>query len=212
MSSISDHETKSFYSADKKLVFLLLCVLNILLLYIKIALIENETAAFEFLQDRPEGAILKLINGLKFVAIPFVYVWKVTLIAFTIWLGCSMFGYRVSYAQSWGVVLAAEFVFLIPELVKIVYFFFFVGDPTYHEIRSFYPFSIIYFVDYDALDKRWAYPLRSLNLFEVIYWFALVEGIHSIARKDRRYVWLIVLCSYVLLFLLWLLFYSSVYK
>src|SRR5687768_13193885 len=99
MSSITDHQSKSFFSADKKLVFLLLCAANILLLYIKIALIENETAAFEFLQDRPEGTILKLINGLKFLAIPFVFLWKFTLIGFTIWVGCSMFGYRVSYVQ-----------------------------------------------------------------------------------------------------------------
>jgi hypothetical protein len=51
-----------------------------------------------------------------------------------------------------------------------------------------------------------------LNLFEVFYWFLLAEGIHHIARKKRNYVWLIVSCSYVLLFILWLLFYSSVYK
>jgi hypothetical protein len=175
-------------------------------------LIENETAAFEFLQDRPEGTILKLINGLKFLAIPFVFLWKFTLIGFTIWVGCSMFGYRVSYVQCWGIVLVAEYIFLIPELVKIIYFMFFVGDPTYHEIRSFYPFAIIHVVDYDSLDKRWAYPLRALNLFEVFYWFLLAEGIHYIARKDRRYAWLIVSCSYVLLFILWLVFYSSVYK
>jgi hypothetical protein len=212
MSSITDHETKSFFSADKRLLFLLLCLANILLLYIKIALIENGTAAFEFLQDRPEGTILKVINGLKFLAIPVVFLWKFTVIAFTIWVGCSMFGYRVSFVQCWGIVLVAEYIFLLPELVKIVYFMFFVGDPTYHEIRSFYPLAIIQLVDYDSLDKRWAYPLRALNLFEILYWFLLVEGIHHVARKNKRYVWLIVSCSYILLFMLWLLFYSSVYK
>jgi hypothetical protein len=212
MSSITDHETKSFFSADKRLLFLLLCLANILLLYIKIALIENGTAAFEFLQDRPEGTILKVINGLKFLAIPVVFLWKFTVIAFTIWVGCSMFGYRITYVQCWGIVLVAEYIFLLPELVKIVYFMFFVGDPTYHEIRSFYPLAIIQLVDYDSLDKRWAYPLRALNLFEIFYWFLLVEGIHHVARKNKRYVWLIVSCSYILLFMLWLLFYSSVYK
>jgi hypothetical protein len=212
MSSITDHETKSFFSADKRLLFLLLCLANILLLYIKIALIESGTAAFEFLQDRPEGTILKVINGLKFLAIPVVFLWKFTVIAFTIWVGCSMFGYRVSFVQCWGIVLVAEYIFLLPELVKIVYFMFFVGDPTYHEIRSFYPLAIIQLVDYDSLDKRWAYPLRALNLFEILYWFLLVEGIHHVARKNKRYVWLIVSCSYILLFMLWLLFYSSVYK
>ena len=65
-----EHETKSFFAADKRLLFILLCLVTLLLLYIKISLIENETAAFEFLQDRPEGTILKAISAAKFFRYP----------------------------------------------------------------------------------------------------------------------------------------------
>jgi hypothetical protein len=205
-------ETKSFFSADKRLLFLLLCLGTFLLLYIKIVFIENETAAFEFLQDRPEGTILKLINALKFFTIPFVYLWKFTVIAFVIWVGCFMFGYRVTYTQCWGVVIGAEYIFLIPEVAKILWFMFIFTDPNYHDIRGFYPLSLMHFFDYYAIDKRWAYPLRALNVFEIAYWFLLVEGIHHYARKDKKYVWIIVACSYILIFFLWLLFYVIVYK
>jgi len=205
-------ETKSFFSADKRLLFLLLCLGTFLLLYIKIVFIENETAAFEFLQDRPEGTILKLINALKFFTIPFVYLWKFTVIAFVIWVGCFMFGYRVTYTQCWGVVIGAEYIFLIPEVAKILWFMFVFTDPNYHDIRGFYPLSLMHFFDYYTIDKRWAYPLRALNVFEVAYWFLLVEGIHHYARKDKKYVWIIVACSYILIFFLWLLFYVIVYK
>jgi len=205
-------ETKSFFGADKKLLFVLLCLISVLLLYIKIAFIENETAAFEFLQDRPEGTILKIISGLKMFSVPFVYLWKFTVIAFVIWVGCFMFGYRVSYIQCWGVVIAAEFVFLIPELMKILWFMTIQSDPSYHDIRAFYPLSLMHFADYYSLDKRWAYPLRALNLFEIVYWFLLVEGVNHYARKDKKYVWIIVGCSYILLFFLWLGFYAIVYK
>ena len=204
-------ETKSFFSSDKKLLFILLCLAAFLLLYIKITFIENETAAFEFLQDRPEGLILRIINGLKFLSIPFVYLWKVTIIAFVIWIGCFMFGYRVTYAQCWGVVVVAEYVFLIPEVVKILWFLFIERNPAYSDIGKFSPLSLIQFADYENMDKRWAYPLRALNLFEIFYWIVLVEGINHWARKDKKYVWTIVLCSYVLLFFLWLGFYVLVY-
>jgi hypothetical protein len=207
-----EHETKSFFAADKRLLFLLLCLITLLLLYIKITMIENETAAFEFLQDRPEGMILRTISAIKFVSIPLVYLWKFTVIAFVIWVGCFMFGYRVTYGQCWGVVIGAEFIFLIPEVLKILWFLTIDTDPTYQDISAFYPLSLIHFVDYDLLDKRWAYPLRALNIFEVVYWFLLVEGIHHYARKDKKYVWIIVACSYILIFFLWLLFYSIVYK
>jgi hypothetical protein len=207
-----DHETKSFFGADKKLLFILLCMGTLLLLYVKITFIENETAAFEFLQDRPEGMILKAINGLKFLSIPFIYLWKFTVIAFVIWIGCFMFGYRVTYAQCWGVVIGAEYIFLIPEVLKIGWFLFVETDPTYQDISGFYPFSLMHFADYSSIDKRWAYPLRALNLFEVAYWFLLVEGIHHFAKKDKKYVWIIVSCSYILIFFLWMLFYITVYK
>jgi hypothetical protein len=207
-----EHETKSFFSADKRLLFILLCLITLLLLYIKITMIENETAAFEFLQDRPEGMVLRAISTIKFLSIPFVYLWKFLVIAFVIWVGCFMFGYRVTYSQCWGVVVAAEYIFLIPEILKILWFLFIETDPTYNDISGFYPLSLIQLVDIETLDKRWAYPLRALNVFEVIYWFLLVEGIHHYAGKEKRYVWIIVACSYILIFILWLLFYSIVYK
>lgn len=207
-----EHETKSFFSADKRLLFILLCLITLLLLYVKITLIENETAAFEFLQDRPEGMVLRTISTVKFLSIPFIYLWKFLVIAFVIWIGCFMFGYRVTYTQCWGVVVAAEYIFLVPEILKILWFMFVETDPTYNDISGFYPLSLIHFVDIESIDKRWAYPLRALNIFEVVYWFLIVEGIHHYARKEKKYVWIIVACSYILIFFLWLLFYSIVYK
>jgi hypothetical protein len=208
----SESETKSLFAADKRLLFILLCLSTLMVLFVKISFIENETAAFEFLQDRPEGAILKIINGLKYLSIPFVYLWKFTVIAFVIWVGCFMYGYRVTYSQCWGVVVGAEFIFLIPEILKVIWFLTAETDPDYNEIRAFYPLSIMHFFDYESLDKRWAYPLRALNLFEVAYWVLLVQGIHHYARKEKKIVWLIVACSYMLLFILWLIFYVIVYK
>lgn len=208
----NDGETKSLFAADKRLLFVLLCLITFLLLYIKISFIENETAAFEFLQDRPEGMILRVINGLKYLSIPFIYLWKFTVIAFVIWVGCFMYGYRVTYSQCWGVVIGAEFIFLIPEVLKIIWFMAIETDPSYHDIRAFYPLSLTHFVDYYSIDKRWAYPLRALNVFEIAYWFMLVSGIHHYARKEKKIVWLIVACSYILLFVLWLIFYVIVYK
>lgn len=201
-----------FSNMDKRTAFVLLCLLSFLLLFIKISFIENETAAFEFLADRPGGGILQALNALKLLTIPLVYAWKFTVIGFVVWIGCFMFGYRVTYWQAWGVVLRAEFVFLIPEALKVGYYLFFETDPTYYSIRGFYPLSLMNFFDYAALDKRYAYPLRALNVFEVLYWWLLAVGIHGYAKKSMRAACYIVAGSYLLLFALWLLFYIAVYK
>jgi hypothetical protein len=208
----NESETKSLFAADKRLLFILLCLSALVLLFIKISFLENQTAAFEFLQDRPEGLVLRILNEIRFLSIPLVYLWKFTVVAFVLWVGCFMYGYRITYLQCWGIVIGAEFIFLIPEIIKIMWFMTVETDPPYYEIRAFYPLSLMHFFDYYSLDPRLAYPFRALNLFEIAYWFLLVEGIHYYAGKDKPVAWLIVVCSYAFLFFLWLLFYYIVYK
>lgn len=205
-------EQSSLFASDKKLTFIILCLLSILLLYVKKSFIENETAAFEFLQDRPEGAILKIISALQFFSIPFIYLWKFTVIGFVLWIGCFMFGFRITFSQCWSVVMAAEFIFLLPEVFKIGWFLFFDTDPSLAEVRAFYPLSVMNLVDYTEIDKRYAYPLRSLSVFEIFYVLILVNGVHYYARRDKKSAWWIVSTSYILIFLLWLVFYMIVYK
>lgn len=208
----SNSETKSIFGTDKRLLFVLLCVLTLFLLFFKKNFIEYETAAFEFLQDRPEGMVMRTLTAIQYVSIPLVYAWKFTVIAFVVWVGCFLFGYRVTYVQCWGVVIGAEFIFLIPEMLKIGYFMFIKTDPDYYDIGAFFPFSLMHFFDYHEIDKKWAYPLRALNLFEIVYWFALVSGVAYYTRKSKKMMWYVILGSYVLLFFLWLAFYVAVYK
>jgi hypothetical protein len=208
-------ETSSAFDSDKKLTFIVLCLISALLLYAKIAFIEHETAAFEFLQDRPEGTVLKAVSALQFFSIPFIYLWKFTVIGFVLWVGCFMFGYRITFGQCWGVVMAAEFIFIIPELLKIGWFLFVRTDPTIPEIRAFYPLSLMNFFDYQTIGKKFAYPLRALSIFEVFYVLVLVRGVNYFSfriHKQNKATWWIVSSSYVLLFFLWLIFYIIVYK
>lgn len=205
-------DQQSLFGADKKLTFILLCLSTYALLYIKIVFIENETAAFQFLEDRPEGSLFQLLNTVRAVTVPLVYLWKFTVIGFVVWVGCFLFGYRVSFSQAWSLTVVSEFIFLLPEVVKIIWFMTVETDPSYDRVSGFYPLSLMNFFDYYEVSKRYRYPLRALNLFEVFYWFTLVAGVHFFARKEKKIAVYIILGSYVLLFLLWLAFYILVYK
>ncbi|MBI1767815.1 MAG: hypothetical protein HYR67_05550 [Bacteroidetes bacterium] len=210
-----DHPQTSIFSSDKRQTFITLCLISLLLLYVKKYFIEYETAAFEFLQDRPEGLILKLIGGLQFFSIPFIYLWKFTVIGFVLWVGCFLFGYRITFSQCWSVVMAAEFVFILPELIKIGWFLFIISDPRLDEVQAFYPLSLMNFFDPHAIAKRFAYPLRAMSLFEVIYVMVLVRGVNHYSlriHKQQSATWWIVSTSYILIFVLWLIFYMIVYK
>lgn len=208
-------EQSSVFDSDKKLTFVILCLLTVVLLYIKKAFIESETAAFEFLQDRPEGMILRAISALQFFSIPFVYLWKFTVIGFVVWVGCFTFGYRITYTQCWSVALVAEFVFIVPEMLKIGWFLFIQTDPNLPEIRAFYPLSLMNFFNYLTVPYRYHYVLKSVSLFEAAYIWCLVQGVKHFsmkAHKQSSATWWIVTTSYVLIFLLWLIFYIIVYK
>ena len=192
--------------------FFLLCLLTFLLLFIKKTFIEYEITAFQILDERGQLGLFKMISALQYLSIPAIYLLKFTFIAFFIWVGCFGFGYRVTYSNCWHIVLVAEIVFIFPEMLKILWFLFFETDPNFGQVRAFYPFSLMNFFDHEVLDDKWHYPLKSLNLFEIVYWFFLVAGIYIKSRQQYRQSLIIGLFGYVIPFLFWLGYYTIVYK
>lgn len=207
-----EKKIREFFEIDKRLYFVFLCLITFLVLLIKKNFVENETAAFEVLESRGQMGVLNLINAFQYLTIPFFYLWKFTLTGFILWLGSFAFGYKISFRKCWQITMIAETLFLIPEMLKIIYFMYVFTDPNLFEIRAFYPFSLMNLVDYEEVASKWHYPLKALNIFEIIYWAILMYGIHFAVKKKREVAVLIVLFSYVPVFLLWLWFYVSVYK
>lgn len=208
----NNNANASVFDTNKWLFFLFLCLATLLLLVLKKTFVESETAAFEVLESRGEMGVFQTLNTLQYMSVPVIYLLKLTVISFVIWVGCFMFGYRITYSQVWQVAVVSEAVFLIPEVLKILWLIFIETDPNLFEIRSFYPLSLINFVDPYELDKRWFYPLKAINVFEVVYWFVLASGIHHMAGKKLSTARAIIFSSYVLFFFLWLGFYLIVYK
>lgn len=112
----------------------------------------------------------------------------------------------------WHVALVSETVFLLPEFVKIMWFILIDSQPDIHQIITFYPLSLMNFFDASTISDNLQYPLKALNLFEVLYWFVLVEAIHITANKKWNYAFAIVFTTYVPLFLFWMVYYTQVYK
>ena len=211
-------QSKWFLMADdlininKWAYFFLLCLATFLLLFIKKSFIESRIAAFEIMEGRGEMGIFYMISALQYLSIPLFYLWKFTVISFVLWVGCFMFGYKITYSKLWQIVLISETIFLLPDFIKTGWFMFIETDPTYWDIKAFYPLSLMNLFDYRFIETRWHYPLKSINLFEVIYWFILVYLIHLAAKKKISYAYSIVFSAYVLFFFVWLGFYLIVYK
>jgi hypothetical protein len=192
--------------------FLLLCVLTLLLLFIKKNYIEYEITAFQILDERGELGVFRILTTLQYLSVPAVYMVKFTFIAFFIWVASFGFGYRITYASCWQIVMVSEIIFVVPELMKIAWFLLVRTDPNYFEVLAFYPFSMMNLFNFENVAKEWHYPLKALNLFEIVYWVLVIAGIYVKSRKKYRNAVYIGLFGGVLPFLVWLGYYVIVYK
>ena len=91
----------NWYSVNGVSFFIVLSIIYIILFLLKRMLIIDGIAAFEILQERGEMWVFDLFFGLKYISIPVFLAWKFTLTTFLIWVGCFMFGYRLTFSQLW---------------------------------------------------------------------------------------------------------------
>ena len=165
-----------------------------------------------FWNKKVSSVFLKLLLDFNIFSIPVVYIFKFVVITFLLWIGSFLFGYRITYTELFGLVIIGETVFLVPEVLKLLWFLFVDTDPNYYDIRAFYPLSLMHFVDYTEVQDKFHYPLKALNAFEISYWLILVYLIQAKTKKKISVAYGIVFLSYVFFFLIWLWFYITVYK
>lgn len=192
------------------LFFAVICVLYILIVFIQQSFVVAQIPAFQFAQGT-EMLLLRMIAGLKILGVPLMYGLKFTVVAFILWTGCFMWGYKVTYSKCWKITMVAELVFFIPAIIKTIWFILIQPETNYFEFQSFYPLSLMSFLDYESVSDKYIYVNQSLNLFEIAYWIVLTYGVDFAARKKKSVANAIVFTTYVPLFFFWLWFYAAVY-
>lgn len=192
--------------------FVTLCLLYFCALILKRMLIIDSIAAFEILEERGEMWVFDLFFGLQYLAVPVFLTWKFTLTSFVLWVGCFMFGYRLTYSQVFKLILIGELLFIVPEFLKIIWFSLIHHTPDYRTYVAFYPLSLSNFIAEAGAPNRWTYPLKALNLFEIAYWFYLMGGVYWLSGKKWKSSILIVSSSYILFLFIWIVFYLLSYK
>ena len=99
--------------------------------------------------------------------------------------------------------IQAELLFLLPVLIKILWFLFVQTDYDLNDLTQFYPLSVLNFFDADAIPRYWLYPLQVLNLFEVAYCFLLAYGVADVTGFSFKRSFGLVMSSYGVGLVLW---------
>ena len=191
--------------------FFILCLVYFALLFVKKVFIIDSIAAFEILNERGDMWVFDIIYNIQYLSIPIFLTWKFVWTTLFLWIGCFMFGYRLHFNKLYKLVMLLEIFFFLPEILKIIWFTLFFSDPDYNDYMAFYPFSLINLVDYTQIEPNWHYPLKSLNIFEILYWPLMILGVYFLSGKSLKISTYIVSSSYILFFLIWLIFYIIVY-
>lgn len=197
---------------DKRLFFLILVIIFLLIRYVTNDLILQSIPGYEQLDSEGSFTIFRIFNALNYIWTPFALLWKFTVTAFVIWTGGFAFGYKTSFIKLWQFILVAEVIFVFPELIKLFYFIRPSDGVSFEEVKNFYPLSLYNLFELDAISPKFIYPLQAINIFEVLYIFTLILGFHTLSRRSISESTLVIIFSYVICFSLWLGFYIMVYK
>ena len=120
----------------------------------------------------------------NYAVLPIIYLLKFTFI--TLWLLCGiiLFGYKTSFKNIFQVVLIAEFVWIIPSLLTIIWFGLIDTNYTLVDVQYFQPLSLMNFFDGELVESWLVFPLKALNLFEIAYMLVLAIGIKKVINRD----------------------------
>lgn len=197
---------------NRKVFFLVLTVFYVAIRFVSSDLILKSIPGYESLEQEGTFTYFHIFNTMNYLWTPFSLLWKFLLTTFLLWMGSFAWGYKISFNRIWSLVLLAEVIFIVPEILKLFALILFPEHWSLAEMRDLYPLSILSLMDYDQVSKPYIYPLQALNLFELVYVLSLTIGITAILKKGWKASLVIVGTGYVLLFLGWLVFYILAYR
>ncbi|WP_139959415.1 hypothetical protein [Flavicella sediminum] len=143
---------------------------------------------------------------LGYAIIPLFVIIRSSLVAFC--LGITVFFYDMEntfkFKQFLRIALLGEFVWVLVAIVKFAYFYWFQTDFDLVAFQQYYPLSFINYLDVESLDSWFVYPFQTINLFEVLYFFILVAGMHKLLKSNYWKSFEMVAVGYGMGLLVWL--------
>lgn len=123
-------------------------------------------------------------NWLTYLLMPIFYLLKFLLLSMWLLCGAILFSKKISFRQIFKVVIIAEFIWLIPSFLALIWFGFIDTNYSLIDIQNFQPLSLLSLFDASEVEPWLIYPLKSINLFEVGYVTVLAFALKNISEID----------------------------
>lgn len=126
---------------------------------------------------------------------------RIVIIAFILYTALYLSEVSVSFKKIIREVTIAELVLLLPAIIKFFHFYLMDSGFTLEDWHRYYALSALQLAVNVPAD--WHYALQTLNVFEVLYWFALAAGIRKVTGMDYDASLKVVVRSYLPALFIW---------
>jgi hypothetical protein len=152
-----------------------------------------------------------LINQERFewigyLFIPIFYLIKILAITLCIYSGVLILNLsNLTFSKIFSAIVIADMLFLIPGVIKI-FWFSFQPDYTLEDLQYFMPGSLLNFFNPKEIEPWLVYPLQSINIWEVAFWFAMAYELKEYFENDFASSFGTVMSSYGSGLVIWIVF------
>ncbi|GHM99726.1 hypothetical protein WSM22_12160 [Cytophagales bacterium WSM2-2] len=192
--------------------FLAIACGYVLLQSLSLYLLHGNDAQYNFshayLSLEQIAFVLKEGSQWKYVSLlilPLLLLLKLFLIAILFQEGAFTFGLESTFKNFFLTAVKAEFVFLVPLFIKLVWFFYFQKTYDLDDLQFFSPLSVLSLYNRGEVDQFLAYPLHLLNIFEIVYWIVLAYQLRRTLNLSPTKSLLFVASTYGVGLLIWVL-------
>ena len=194
-------------------IFSAILFLNLIIMFLVKRFVYTENIIYNFYSEQlAQEQVKKIIANqhkwewLEYIIIPFVILVRSGLVALSLNIGAFFYDLenKIPFKKFFRIALIGEFVLVLVGYFKFAYFFFIKTDYTLQDLQQYYPLSYINFLDREKLQPWLIYPLQSINLFEIVYFFVLVYGMHKLLKNSYGKDFEITAVSYGTGMIIWL--------
>ena len=143
-------------------------------------------------------------SWIGFLSVPVCLLIKNFLVALCLQSGLLLNNIKLTLSKTFKIALTAEFVFLLPMLIKLCWFLLAKTDYTLTEVQQFYPLSALSLFNQENLSALLIYPFQTFNVFEILYWILLAGGIKQALNTDINQGIKVVFYGYIPALVLWM--------
>lgn len=191
---------------------LFLCISQITLIFIFNTFVLTKNIFYDSLSTQMTfERINELIDKretfawIGYLFIPLIIVLKVLIGSMCIQIGLILQNIKFRFKTVLTITVTANFIFILPLLIKLVWFLLIKTDYTLTDVQQFYPLSALNLFKVENLSPLLIYPFQTFNVFEILYWLLLAGGIKQALDIDINKSIKVVFTGYIPALALWML-------